>query len=131
MRMQMLAHKSRSMVGVDPTEKEKSVSYQKHNRHQVEWYAGAIVFAIFVGAHFMFGIKAAVKVAGAACVATGILWMLRRSVPVGIEGRPPSHDLRGWGAVLAGLVITVVGLALLAYSGLAACLLGWASDGEC
>lgn len=100
-------------------------------RYQIEWYAGAVVFIAFIGAHLMFGAKVAVKVAGVACVATGILWMLRRAVPVGVEGRPPSFYLSGWAAVLAGLAITIVGVGLLAYSGLAACLLGWAPAGEC
>ncbi len=100
-------------------------------RHRLEWYVGAAFFIAFVGAHLMFSAKAAVKVIGLACVATGILWMYRRSVPVGIEGRAPSFYLGGITALLAGLVMAVVGICLLAYSGLAACLLGWALDGEC
>ena len=100
-------------------------------RYRLEWYAGAVFFIAFVGAHLIFGAKAAVKVIGLACVATGVLWMFRRSVPVGIEGRAPSFYLGGITAFLAGLVMAVVGVCLLAYSGLAACLLGWASDGEC
>ena len=105
------------------------MSSEKHLR--IEWYAGAIFFISFIGVHLMFGAKAAVRVAGVACVATGVLWMFRRSVPVGIEGRAPSFYLGGWAAVLAGLAIGVVGVGLLTYSALAACLLGWALAGEC
>ena len=100
-------------------------------RHRFEWYTGAIVFIAFIAAHLMFGAKAAVKVLGAACVATGLLWMVRRSVPVGIEGRAPSFCLGGWGAVLAGLAMLAVGVVMLTYSVVAVCLLGWGSAAEC
>ena len=100
-------------------------------RHRIEWYAGLIFFIAFIGAHLLFGAKAAVKVAGIACVASGLLWMIRRSVPVGIEGRAPSFHLGGFAALVAGAAMLAVGVALLAYSALATCLLGWAPDGEC
>ena len=100
-------------------------------RHRIEWWTGAIVFVVFIGAHLVFGARAAVKVAGAACLVTGLYWMLRRSVPVGVEGRAPSLYLGGWAAVLAGLVIMAFGIALLVHSVVAVCLLGWGSDGEC
>ena len=100
-------------------------------RHRFEWYGGVIAFIAFIGVHLLFDAKAAVKVAGVACLATGMLWMFRRSVPVGIEGRAPSFYLGGWTAVLAGLAIAAVGVGLLAFSALAACLLGWAPAGEC
>jgi hypothetical protein len=117
------------MVVDDLADEERTVSSEKHLR--LEWYAGAIFFCSFIGAHLMFGAKAAVRVAGVACVATGILWMVRRSIPVGIEGRAPSAYVAGWPAVLAGLAIGAVGVGLLIYSALAACLLGWAPVGEC
>lgn len=100
-------------------------------RHQFEWFAGLFFFIAFIAAHFMFGIKAAVKVLGVACIATGLLWMCRQSVPVGAEGREPSFYLNGWGAVLAGLLMLVVGVMLLIYSGMAVCLLGWGGGTEC
>lgn len=100
-------------------------------RHRVEWYAGASVFVAFIAAHFMFGAKAAVKVLGVACVATGLLWIFRRSVPVGVEGQAPSFYLRGWGAIFAGLAMLAVGVLLLSYSAVAVCLLDWGSAGEC
>lgn len=100
-------------------------------RHRTEWFAGAIVFLAFIAAHFMFGTRAAVKVLGLACVVTGVLWIFRRAVPVGIEGRAPSFYLRGWAARLAGLAIAALGVGLLTYSALAVCLLGWGADDEC
>jgi hypothetical protein len=100
-------------------------------RHRVEWFAGAIVFVVFIAAHLMFGAKAAVKVLGVTCVMTGALWMFRRSVPVGIEGRAPSFYVGGWSAVLAGLAIAAIGIGLLTYSSLAVCLLGWGADADC
>ena len=108
---------------------EKTMSSEK--RHRIEWYVGLIFFIAFIGAHLLFSAKAAVKVAGVACVASGLLWMIRRSVPVGIEGRSPSFYLGGFAAFIAGAAMLVVGVALLVYSALATCLLGWASDGEC
>jgi hypothetical protein len=100
-------------------------------RYRMEWFAGAIVFIAFIGAHLLINASAAVKVAGGACVITGILWMFRRAVPLGVEGRAPSAYLGGWAAFLAGLAMVIIGGGLLAYSGLAACVLGWASAGEC
>ncbi|WP_232077312.1 hypothetical protein [Variovorax sp. PBL-E5] len=127
--MQILVRNSQSMAAVDHTNKEQAVSSKK--RYQLEWYTGAMFFVTFIGAHLIFGAKTAVKVAGVACVATGILWMFRRTVPVGVEGRAPSFYLGGWAAVVVGVAIAIVGVCLLAYSGLAACLLGWAPAGEC
>lgn len=100
-------------------------------QHRFEWFAGAVFFITFVGAHLLVSARAAVKVAGAFCVVTGLWWMFRRSVPVGIEGRAPSFYLDGWIAILAGLSMALVGGVLLAYSTLVACVLGWASVGEC
>ena len=100
-------------------------------RHRIEWYAGLIFFIAFIGAHLLLSAKAAVKVAGVACVASGLLWMIRRSVAVGIEGRPPSFYLGGLAAFVVGAALLVLGVALLAYSALATCLLGWAPAGGC
>lgn len=98
---------------------------------QLERYGGAVFLIAVVASDFMFGITAAVKVVGVTCIATGILWMLRRSVPVGIENRPPSFYLGGLTALFAGMVMAAVGAFLLACSGLAICLFGWANNVEC
>lgn len=100
-------------------------------RHRFGWFTGAVVFITFIAAHLMFGAKTAVKVLGVTCVATGLLWMFRRSIPVGIEGRAPSFYLEGWGAIFAGLAILAVGVLMLVYSAVAVCLLGWGSAADC
>jgi hypothetical protein len=79
-------------------------------RHRIEWYVSTIFFIAFVCADLLLSAKAAVRVAGVVCMATGSLWIFRRSVPVGIEGRPPSYFLNGWIAILAGLAIAAVGM---------------------
>ena len=92
---------------------------------------GVAFFVAFIAAQFLFGIAAAVKVLGVACVATGALWAVGRSVPVGIEGRPPSFFLRGWLAILAGVAMASLGIGLVLYSRQSACVLGWAAASAC
>jgi hypothetical protein len=96
-----------------------------NKRYQFEWYAGASIFVAFIGAHFMFGAKAAVQVLGAACVVTGMVWIFRRSIPFGIEARAPSFYLKGWGAILGGLAMIASGVILLSYAAIVMCMLGW------
>jgi hypothetical protein len=79
-------------------------------RHRIEWCTSIIIFIAFVGADLLLSAKAAVRVAGVACIAAGVLWIFRRSVPIGIEGRPPSYYLSGWIAIFAGLAIAAVGI---------------------
>ena len=93
---------------------------------------GSVFFLIaFIAAHFAYGIKAAVKVMGVASIFTGATWIVRKSVPVGIESRPPSFHANGLGARLLGIVMIAFGIALLFYSLLAVCLLGWGNDKDC
>ena len=40
----------------------------------------------------------------------GVVWIVRRHVPVGIEGRPPSFQVRGWWAVALGILVVALGL---------------------
>ena len=46
---------------------------------------------------------------GLAVIAVGIYWIVRRGVPVGIEGRPPVFHARGRWAVVLGMAAIVVG----------------------
>jgi hypothetical protein len=101
------------------------------SRETIERIAGTTFFVAFIAAHFFLGIVAAVRVAGIACIVTGAVWAAGRSVPVGIENRPPSFFLRGAGAVLAGAVIAALGVVLMVYSHQAACVLGWVNETEC
>jgi hypothetical protein len=100
-------------------------------REHLEKVVGAVLFVSFIAAHFLFGVTIAVKVLGVGCLFSGALWSIERSVPVGIEGRPPSFFLRGIGALLAGLVMGALGVFLLLYSSQAACMLGWTSGVTC
>ncbi len=47
---------------------------------------------------------------GALAMLVGVYWILKRKVPVGIEGRPPSFHVAGKWAVLLGIVAIVIGL---------------------
>jgi hypothetical protein len=96
-----------------------------------ETTVGLAFLVAFISAQFFYGISAAVKVLGIACLVTGVIWIVGRSIPVGIEGRPPSHFVRGLPATLAGMAVIVVGIALLCYSRQAACFLGWSGETDC
>ena len=95
------------------------------SRSRYEQVIGALGFVAFVVAHQLFGVVAAVRVAGVLCLACGTLWVIRRTVPVGIEGQPPSFFLSGASGLLAGIAMLTLGIALLAFPSVAGCLLGW------
>jgi len=101
------------------------------HRKTIESIAGVAFFVAFIAANFLLGINAAVRVVGISCVVTGVVWALNRSVPVGIEGQPPSFFVRGVGAKVAGAIIFIIGTVLLVYAHQAACFLGWASEVQC
>ena len=101
------------------------------NRDTLERIAGALFLVAFIAAQLMIGITAAVRVLGVACVATGIVWSLGRSIPVGIEGRAPSFFLQGLGALIVGVAMVALGVGFLLYAAQAACLLGWANEKAC
>jgi hypothetical protein len=100
-------------------------------REGIEGVVGFAFFVAFVAAHFFFGITVAVRVMGVGCIVGGTLWAKRRSVPVGIEGEPPSFYIRGTGATLIGIALTILGLALLVFANEAACIVGWAKGSQC
>jgi hypothetical protein len=101
------------------------------NRERVESIAGGFFFVAFIAAHLIFGITPAIRVLGIACIVTGLTWSIGRSIPVGIEDRPPSFFLHGPGALLVGLLMVILGTAFLFFAGQAACLLGWAEAKSC
>jgi len=47
---------------------------------------------------------------GFGIAAVGVYWIIKRHVPIGIEGQPPSFHARGWLAVTLGVVGIVIGL---------------------
>ena len=50
------------------------------------------------------------QIGGIGVICVGIYWIVRRNVPVGIEGYPSSFYVKGKGAVLLGIVAILVGL---------------------
>ncbi len=95
------------------------------SRDRFEQVIGVLGLVAFIVAHQLFGVVAAVRVAGLLCLACGALWVIRRSVPVGIKGQPPSFFLSGTLGLLAGIAMLVLGIALLAFPSVAGCFLGW------
>ena len=61
------------------------------------------------------------QVAGICFIGSGIYWIVKRDVPVGIEGRPPSGNARGKWAVILGVAAIALGvltaLEILRFSG--------------
>ncbi len=100
-------------------------------RDTLERITGIVFLASFIAAQFLAGIVAALRVAGVACLVTALVWVIERSVPVGIEGRPPSFYLRGAGAVIAAILMGALGVSLLVYSRQAACFIGWVTGETC
>ena len=49
---------------------------------------------------------------GFAIAVVGVVWIVKRHVPVGIEGRPPSFHARGRWAVALGVVAVTLGLVI-------------------
>ena len=96
-----------------------------------EQIAGYIGFAAIVAASLLFGIVAGVRVAGLGCIVSGVIWAVRRSIPVGWEGRPPSYFVTGFLALIVGMAIVLLGIALMALPSPVACLLARINEAEC
>lgn len=47
---------------------------------------------------------------GLSIAVVGVVWIVRRHVPIGIEGRPPSFHARGRWAVALGILAMALGL---------------------
>ncbi len=47
---------------------------------------------------------------GISVIAIGVYWAIKRSVPVGIEGRKPSYIAKGKYAVILGIAAIILGL---------------------
>ena len=104
---------------------------QRMTFERFETVAGYSCLVATVVASFLFNIGAAVRVAGVGVMLTGVIWILRQSVPIGIEGRPPSYHAVGTPAVLLGLAMAVLGLVLLVSPSTIVCWLGWEDSPIC
>jgi hypothetical protein len=98
---------------------------------RIEQIAGYIGFAAIVATSLLFGIVAGVRVAGLGCIVSGAIWAVRRSIPVGWEGRPPSYSITGFLALMVGMAMAGLGLALVAFPSQVACLLAQINEAEC
>lgn len=47
---------------------------------------------------------------GLGLIAVGMVWIFKREIPIGIEGRPPSFHARGVWAISFGILVIVLGL---------------------
>jgi len=47
---------------------------------------------------------------GIGAILIGLYWVVKRSVPVGIEGRKPSYIAKGKYAVVLGITAIIIGL---------------------
>lgn len=96
-----------------------------------EWFIGVAFLALAMATHFLLGVHALVRVVGATCVLTGLYWVLRRRIPVGWEGQPPSFHVTGVLAVVLGLLLAAFGVLLVCFAPVAACVLGWSESSAC
>jgi hypothetical protein len=47
---------------------------------------------------------------GLGLIAVGVVWIFKREIPIGIEGRPPSFHARALWAISLGILAIVLGL---------------------
>ena len=90
--------------------------------------AWPLLFVCAIAAHLLIGAQAMVRVVGVGCMVGGIHALVTRSVPVGWEGRSPSTQIRGAGAIIFGLVLLGVGTGMVLFAGIASCILSWAPE---
>ncbi len=92
---------------------------------------GTLTFVAFAAASISGHPLWATRIFGIGLVEGGFVWMKSRSIPVGIEDRPPSFFVTGTSAFLLGLIMAALGLAIIVFAERATCLLGWAGDIRC
>jgi len=97
------------------------------SRRQFEQLLSIIGLLAFIAAQQLFGGLAAVRVAGLLCLVCAAMWLSRRPLSAGEKGQGLAYLLRPTPALLGGLAILAVGMALLAFPARAGCLLGWSA----
>lgn len=50
---------------------------------------------------------------GAILIIVGVIWIAKKEIPIGIEGRKPSFQLKGDIAILLGVIVCSFGLLFL------------------
>ena len=90
--------------------------------------AGAVLFVAGIAAYLVFGAPAFVRVLGVGFIISGVYTLLTRKVPVGVEGHEPSFYLHGGAALAFGVLMLLLGAALIFFAPVAACLLGWSKS---
>jgi len=106
------------------------ISNVRHHATPMERFTSAAGIALFltaIAAHLMFGINAFVRVVGVSCVLCGINWCITKKIPVGWEDQPPNSHIQSWVAFVVGLLMLVLGICLVFFASLSACLLGWSN----
>lgn len=97
------------------------------SRRHVEQILSVVGLVAFIAAQHLLGEIAAVRVAGLICLVGAAFCIFRRTLPAGSKGQDTAYSLHVTPALLAGLAMLAVGIALLAFPARAGCLLGWSS----
>jgi hypothetical protein len=98
---------------------------------RIERIAGYVCFAASIAALELFGTAAGVRMAGLGFIVGGVIWAVRREIPVGWEGRPPSYFVTGFLSLMVGMAMVLLGIALVALPSQVACLLARINEAEC
>jgi hypothetical protein len=50
------------------------------------------------------------QIIGGILILVGIVWISKKSIPVGIEGRKPSFHIKGNSTIFIGTIVVILGL---------------------
>jgi hypothetical protein len=53
------------------------------------------------------------QIVGAILIFVGIVWIVKKKIPVGVEGREPLFHLKGNATIFLGAIIVIIGLLFL------------------
>lgn len=89
------------------------------------WWAW-LLFAATILVYWLWGTIPLVRMVGVQMVGWG-LWCIfaKQGIPFGVEGRPPSGYITGWGAILIGVISAIAGGYAIGFPVEVACLLDW------
>jgi len=52
---------------------------------------------------------------GLGLIVVGALGIMKRDIPLGVEGKPPAYHVRGVWAVVLGIAVIAIGLVVVAW----------------